>query len=88
LGLARSAVTHPGVWDGLVCAEDWAYLASSLSEDRLRDLHGVLLECSAGLRREVVTEIRRVAVLGDRAVVHALARITDRLESRDARVLP
>lgn len=80
-------MTHPGVWDGLVCAEDWAYLSATLSNDRLRDLHGVLLECSADVRREVVTEIRTVAALGDRAVVHALARVTDRAESRDTGAL-
>jgi len=71
----------PEEWRGLVTDDDWQYLAANLSDERLRDLLGVLRECPPDARAELVAEIRGAAGFRDRSWSLGLARLLHRLES-------
>jgi hypothetical protein len=74
---ARNSSTPPPGWAGLVCAEDWQYLSSHLSEERLHDLWILLGECPRGFGAKLVAEIRTLLPCAQpgRALVLALARV-------------
>ncbi len=74
---AQNPSTPPPGWAGLVCAEDWRYLSSHLSEERLHDLRILLGECPRGIGAKLVTEIRTLLPCSQpgHALVLALARV-------------
>lgn len=74
---STDANTPPPGWDGLVCAEDWRYLSSHLSDERLHDLRILLGECPHGLGAKLVAEIRTLLPGSQpgHALVLALARL-------------
>jgi hypothetical protein len=81
---AHDDIEQSGSWDALLSAEEFEFLSSSISAERLGDLRCVLEECPSEIRGSVVAEIRTASGFGDRAILLALARVTHAADAKRA----